>query len=192
MKSLFMPKSGLVVFLFALTLLCAGQVQAIEVAELPKLEQPVLVTSLGQAPDGNTITVLAKRSGATLPYETLAAPERVKDFKTVIISYGVSLKGFGAAGVNLDTELARAEEIKKIAKANGIKLIGIHIGGMGRRDQMSNKIIENYAGMCDALIVYKDGNQDGLFTKIAQGNNIPFLEMQKLNLISDALKQMLQ
>ncbi|MCL1939714.1 MAG: DUF6305 family protein [Desulfovibrionaceae bacterium] len=178
--------------LLAALLLVAGSALAIEVSELPTLETPILVTSLGQAPDGNTIAVIAKRNGVTLDYETLAAPERIKDFKTVIISYGVSLKGFGAAGVNLDTELARAEEIKKIAKANNIKLVGMHIGGVGRRDQMSNKIIENYAGMCDLLIVYKDGNQDGLFTDIAKKNNIPFLEMEKLSQINDALKQMLK
>ncbi|MCL2029346.1 MAG: DUF6305 family protein [Deltaproteobacteria bacterium] len=177
--------------LLAALLFAAAGAPAIEVSELPKLQAPILVTSLGQAPDGNTIFVMAKRGGATLDYETLAAPERIKDFKVVIISYGVSLKGFGAAGVNLDTELARAEAIKKLAKDNGIKLVGMHIGGIGRRDQMSNRIIENYAGMCDLLIVYKDGNQDGLFTDIAQKGDIPFLELEKLNLLGGALKQML-
>lgn len=184
--------SRLVLSSFAIVLLLVSSAFAIEVADLPKLEAPILVTSLGQAPDGNTLTVLAKRNGVPLDYETLAAPERIKDFKTVLISYGVSLKGFGAAGVNLDTELARAEEIKKVAKANGIKLIGVHIGGVGRRDQMSNKIIETYADMCDVLIVYKDGNQDGIFTDIATKNNIPFLQLEKLNMINDALKQMLK
>ena len=183
--------SRLVLSSFAIVLLLVSGAFAIEVADLPKLEAPILVTSLGQAPDGNTLTVLAKRNGVPLAYETLAAPERIKEFKTVIISYGVSLKGFGAAGVNLDTELARAEEIKKVAKDNGIKLIGVHIGGQ-RRDQMSNKIIEAYADMCDVLIVYKDGNQDGIFTDIATKNNIPFLQLEKLNMINDALKQMLK
>lgn len=184
--------SRFVLFSIFVVLLACGSAQAIEVADLPKLDTPILVTSLGQAPDGNTLTVLAKRNGVVLDYETLAAPERIKDFKTVIISYGVSLKGFGAAGVNLDTELARAAEIKKIAKANGIKLVGVHVGGVGRRYQMSNKIIESYSDMCDLLIVYKDGNQDGIFTDIAAKNNIPFLELEKLNLINDALKQMLK
>ena len=177
--------------LLAALLLIAANAPAIEISELPALAHPILVTSLGQAPDGNTITVIAKRNGVNLDYETLAAPERIKNFKTVIISYGVSLKGFGAAGVNLDTELDRAEAIKKLAKDNGIKLVGMHIGGVGRRDQMSNKIIENYAGMCDLLIVYKDGNQDGLFTGIAQKSGLPFLELEKLNLLNDILKQML-
>jgi hypothetical protein len=184
--------SRLALALVFMGLLVPGAFSA-QIADLPKAEAPILVTSLGQAPDGNTIVVLAKRMGGEpLTYETLAPAERIKDFKTVIISFGVSLKGFGAAGVNLDTELARAAAIKEIAAADKVKLIGIHIGGVGRRDQMSNKIIENYAGMCDVLIVYKDGNQDQIFNKIAQGNKILFLELDKLSEINEVLKQLLK
>ena len=192
MKSVLKSHMGKLILAALLTFFCSGVAQAANLADLPKLEGPILITSLGQAPDGNTIAVLAKRNGVVLPYETLAAPERIKEFKTVIISYGVSLKGFGAAGVNLDTELARAEAIKKIAKDNKITLVGMHIGGVGRRDQMSNKIIENYAGMCDLLVVYKDGNQDGMFTRIAEKANIPFMEMEKLAMINEVLNKLLK
>jgi hypothetical protein len=162
-------------------LMVAGM-NSIAVAKDPiKAEQPILITSFGQAPDGNTISVLAKRSGITTTYETLAPASRVGDFKSVIVSLGVSLKGFGAAGVNLDTEMARAAEILDTAKAKNIPVIGIHIGGSGRRDQMSNKLIEAYAGKMDMLVVYSDGNKDGVFTDIAKKNDIPIIEVQKLS-----------
>lgn len=157
-----------------------------------KAEYPVLITSFGQAPDGNTLKVLSGRIGAETTYETLASPERVKEFKTVIVSIGVSLKGFGAAGVNLDTETERASEIIKTIKQNEIKLIITHIGGEGRRDQMSNKLIENFAGTADELVVYKDGNADGIFSKIAADNNIPLIEMEKLTQLTDTLRQILK
>ncbi|MDR1826712.1 MAG: DUF6305 family protein [Methylobacteriaceae bacterium] len=178
--------SAVVVAVFGLAMTTANAVEPV------KAEFPVLVTSFGQAPDGNTITVLAKRIGAQLTYDTLATPEKVKEFKTVIVSIGVSLKGFGAAGVNLDTEIARAADILKVAKDDNIKVIGFHIGGEGRRDQMSDKIIETYAGDFDTLVVYKDGNQDGIFTKIAQEKNIPFIELEKLPQVSEVLKQILK
>ena len=161
-------------------------------ADLVKAEYPVLITSFGQAPDGNTLSVLSKRIKAQTTYETLAPASRIKDFKTVLISFGVSLKGFGAAGVNLDTEMARAKEIIEVAKKNNIKLIGFHIGGEGRRDQMSNKLIEAYAGQMHSLVVFKDGNKDGIFTEIAKKNNVPFLEVEKLSGVPDALKSVLQ
>lgn len=161
-------------------------------ADPVKAEYPVLVTSFGQAPDGNTISVLAKRLGSTVTYETLAPADRVKDFKTIIVSLGVSLKGFGAAGVNLDTEIARAAAILKEAKEKGIKVIAVHIGGEGRRDQMSNKIIETYGDKFDTIVVYKDGNKDSLFTTLAKKNDTPFVEVEKLSQVSDALKTILK
>lgn len=181
--------AGIVVTALAAFGLATGIASA---AEPVKAQYPVLVTSFGQAPDGNTISVLAKRLGSEVTYETLADPDKVKDFKTLIVSVGVSLKGFGAAGVNLDTELARAEAILKAAKQNNIKVVGVHIGGEGRRDQMSNKIIQTYAGQFDTLLVYKDGNKDAIFTEAAKKHDIPIIEVEKLSQVSDALKQILK
>ena len=176
------------------TNLCLASLMAVGMTSIAtakdpiKAEQPILITSFGQAPDGNTISVLAKRSGITTTYETLAPASRVGDFKSVIISLGVSLKGFGAAGVNLDTEMARAAEIVDAAKAKNIPVIGIHIGGSGRRDQMSNKLIEAYAEKMDMLVVYQDGNKDGVFTDIAKKNDIPIIEIQKLSELKATLE----
>jgi hypothetical protein len=161
-------------------------------ADLIKADYPVLITSFGQAPDGNTLSVLSKRIGAEVTYETLAPASRIKDFKTVVVSFGVSLKGFGAAGVNLDTEIARAKEIIDAAKQNNVKLIGFHIGGEGRRDQMSNKLIEAYAGQMQSLVVFKEGNKDGLITELAKKNNVPFVEIEKLNQVTETLKTVLK
>jgi hypothetical protein len=161
-------------------------------ADLIKADYPVLITSFGQAPDGNTLSVLSKRIGAEVSYETLAPASRIKDFKTVIVSFGVSLKGFGAAGVNLDTEIARAKEIIDAARQNKVKLIGFHIGGEGRRDQMSNKLIEAYAGQMQSFVVFKDGNKDGLMTELAKKSEVPFLEIEKLNQVTETLKAILK
>ncbi len=161
-------------------------------ADLVKADYPVLITSFGQAPDGNTLSVLAKRVGAETTYETLAPASKITGYKTVIVSFGVSLKGFGAAGVNLDTEMARAKDIIETAKKNKIKLIGFHIGGEGRRDQMSNKIIDAYVGQMQSFAVFKDGNKDGAMTELAKKGNVPFVEIEKLSQVSDTLKSILK
>jgi hypothetical protein len=161
-------------------------------ADLIKADYPVLITSFGQAPDGNTLRVLAKRIGAEVTYESLAPASKIKSFKTVIVSFGVSLKGFGAAGVNLDTEMARAKEIIDTAKQNNIKIIGFHIGGEGRRDQMSDKLINAYAGQMQSFAVFREGNKDSLMTELAKKNDIPFVEIEKLGQVADTLKSVLQ
>ena len=108
-------------------------------ADIPKVQEPVLYTALGQSPDA----------------------------KTVFVTVGTSLKGFGAAGVNLQTEIARSEAIVKTAKAKGTYLILMHIGGEGRRDAMTNKLLDELAPHANAFIVYEKGNGDGYFNKAA-------------------------
>lgn len=136
-------------------------------ADIPPLNAPLLFTSLGQSPDVKTLGVLAKR--ANLEGETilLATAEDVAKCKTLFVTVGTSLKGFGSAGVNLDTETKRCDELIKAAKANGVYVILVHIGGEGRRDSMTNLLLEKLAPSADAFIVYASGNNDGWFNTVA-------------------------
>lgn len=161
-----------------------------QAGEIPKSEEPALITSLGQAPDGFAVSVVAKRAKLGIDYNTLISPEDIKKYKTVILAFGVSLKGFGAAGVNLDTEIARGAELIKIARENNIKLIGLHSGGEGRRDIMSNKLLDLYANKMDAFIVYKDGNKDGYFTKMEETSQVPVIVLNKMNEVQTVLTTM--
>ena len=138
----------------------------------PKLQQPVLLTSLGQAADVHTMSVLAKRAKVPVDYKSLATAEDVAKAATVILNVGVSLKGFGSAGVNLDTETARAKAIFKVAKEKGIPVILSHIGGEERRDDMSNLLLDVAVPQADAYIVYTKGNKDAYFTNGVGGKPI--------------------
>jgi hypothetical protein len=136
-------------------------------ADMPKIGSPVLFTSLGQSPDAKTFSILAGRAKLQGEYSTLATGKEVGASKTVFITVGTSLKGFGSAGVNLDSEIARSDELVKAAKAAGAYLVLVHIGGEGRRDAMTNVLLEKLAPNVDAFIVYDNGNGDGFFTKAA-------------------------
>ncbi|MDR2301060.1 MAG: DUF6305 family protein [Deltaproteobacteria bacterium] len=157
--------SFLVVFgLSLLGLVFSGAAPA---AELPTFAEPVLFTSLGQSPDAKTFSVLAGRAKLKGEFLTLAKGSDIEAAKTVFVTVGTSLKGFGSAGVNLESETARCEEIVKAAKAKGVYLVLVHIGGEGRRDSMTNLLLEKLAPSADAFIVYENGNGDGYFTLAA-------------------------
>lgn len=136
-------------------------------AELPKLGEPVLYTSLGQSPDGRTVSVLGGRADLVGEFVPLAGASEVAAVKTVFVTVGTSLKGFGSAGVNLDSEMARAETLAKAAKDAGTYLVLVHIGGAGRRDAMSNQLLDKLGPHADAFLVYAAGNEDGYFEKAA-------------------------
>jgi hypothetical protein len=151
----------------ALTLVTLGLAAGASAADIPKVTGPVLYTSLGQSPDAKTFSVLAGRAKLEGEFVPLAMAKDVEASKTVFIVVGTSLKGFGSAGVNLETEEARCDEIVKAAKDKGVYLILAHIGGEGRRDSMTNLLLDKLSPSVDAFIVYEKGNGDGYFNKAA-------------------------
>ena len=94
-----------------------------------------------------------------------------------IVAVGASLKGFGAAGITTDGELARGQALIDAAEAADKTLIVVHIGGVDRRDALSQQFIELMAPAADYLVVWRDGNADGYFTEVAEAGDIPFVEI---------------
>jgi len=92
----------------------------------------------------------------------------------------------GAAGISIDSELARCVELIEEAKKQEITIIGAHIEGMKRRaqgasagDNTDEQSIDTVAPHSDLLVVNEDGNKDNRFTIIAEAQNIPMILVQK-------------
>jgi len=107
-------------------------------------------------------------------------------YKTLIIVMGASLKGMGAAGISIDSELARNTALIEEAKKQDITIIGAHIEGMKRRaqgasagDNTDEQSIDTVAPHSDLLVVNEDGNGDNRFTIISETQNIPMILVQK-------------
>lgn len=140
--------------------------------------QPVLVTSSGQALDAFTTKTLLTRAGVKNDYNPVATVDDLAGRSALVIAFGASVKGFGAAGITADTELTRSNDLLAAAKAAGIKVIGVHIGGVERREGLSEKLVL-ISESADSLVVWKAGNEDGYFTKVAAARNIPVTIVDK-------------
>ena len=138
-----------------------------------KAELPVLVTSSGQSLDGFTAKTLLTRAGVANDYKALARVADLDKTKTLVIAFGASVKGFGAAGVTADSEVVRTKELLAAAREKKIRVIGMHIGGAERRTGLSKEIVELVAPASEWLIVWEDGNADGYFTRLAAEKKIP-------------------
>lgn len=164
---------------------------------LPELKTPFIITTCGQSPGGLNVFVLCKR--IKLPCEKIdllkAEDLKIKAEKgfpcnTLMIIAGSSLKGLGAAGVKIETEVTRIKNLIKKAKAQGIFIIGAHIGGMARRvDQSDEESINAVIPESDLIIVRADGNEDDYFTILAEKYNIPLIIIQNTLEITDLLKK---
>ncbi|HSA95188.1 MAG TPA: DUF6305 family protein [Acidobacteriota bacterium] len=116
-------------------------------------------------------------------------------YKAVLFAIGASLKGMGASGLTLDSEEARLKKVIEYCKQKKIFVMAVHIGGESKRGPAGSdneRMIDAVAPLADYLVVTKDSNKDGRFTKIAGGKKIPLTEIDyALNLV-DIVKQVLQ
>jgi hypothetical protein len=163
----------------------------------PKAQAPVLVTSCGQSPGPLKLTVFLKKLGIEHDYKAEATVKDLaaKTYKTVIVVTGASLKGMGAAGVSMKDELTRTAALIDAAKKGGVLLIGAHIEGMARRsqgaeagDNSDEQSIDAVCPRSQALLIRKDGDEDGRFTAIAKKQNIPMVTFEKNLEIEGVLK----
>ncbi len=173
-------------------------------AQEAKAELPVLITSCGQSNGPTTIKVVMQRLKMAFDIDPLATPETLQakakagaPYKTLIITMGASLKGMGAAGIEIEDELARAAALIAEARKQGIQIIGAHIEGLKRRSQgaaagdtTDEQSIDAVAPNSNILLVYKEGNADGRFTTIAQAKKIPLIEFEKTVDLIPALEKL--
>jgi len=183
---------------------------ALNSGEIPKAQLPVITTSAGQSPDVTTVNIICEEAGVMYDYCDVVTPEMLKDgvglgdresapgfhvevrtdlnkfpkgtpYKTMIIAIGASLKGMGASGLTVETELDRLKKIIDYCKKNGIFIIGVHIGGSSKRGAPGSdneRMIDAVAPYANYLIVTSDSNKDGRFTKIAKEKGIPLTEVK--------------
>lgn len=151
------------------------------------LELPVVVTTAGQSPGALMFSVLAKKAGIPCDREDLLTAQMLKDkaeagepYRTLVITTGTSMKGMGAAGVDIDAEIRRIKEIIVEAKAQKMIIIGAHIEGPARRvDETDAASIRTVIPESDIILVRNDSNEDGYFSQAAQELGVPIITFEK-------------
>jgi len=171
---------------------------AAEQPPIPEVELPLVVTTCGQSPGALMVWVLSKQIKLPCDRKDLLTAEDLKakaeegnPYKTLIITTGTSMKGMGAAGVDIDYEVARIEAIIEEAKKEGILIIGAHIEGMARRvDATDAASIATVIPESKLLLIREDGNEDGYFTKAAEEQGIPIITFKETLDLTDIFKQL--
>lgn len=143
--------------------------------------KPGIITSIGQNSDAAIVKVLLNNKlKLGLDYNIGIKASELDGAKTIIMVLGASAKGMGAAGINLDQEIARAEALLKQAAQSGIKVIAMHTGGANRRGQASNTLIDLVVKEADAVVVVAAGNADKYFDKAAKKPGVAVIETQTI------------
>ena len=172
---------------FTATVLAGSQGVAAQESPV-KAELPVLLTSCGQSPGPERVVFFLKRLELEHDYKQQATAQDLKSgsFATIIIVTGASLKGMGAAGVEIQDEIERTEALIAEAQRTGITIVGAHVEGMSRRaqgaapgDNSDELSIDAVMPFSDLMIVRQDGDADRRFSIISENENIPLILFEK-------------
>lgn len=172
-----------------------------------QFDLPLAITSAGQSAEVETVNYVADEVGLKYDYcdilskdefaagvglggaksaigkhvTLLSTQPKGTKFESLMLVLGASLKGMGASGLSVDTEVERLKNLIDYAKANNIKIIAVAIGGEVRRGlpgSPNEVMIDTVLPYADAFIVTQDSNMDGKFTKTAQERNVPIIEIE--------------
>lgn len=109
-----------------------------------------------------------------------------QDIKTLVIVLGVTEKGLGASGENIEDELKNLEELLALTKEKNINVIALSIETDKRQKGSSGieneRVIDLVCPNADWLICLKKNNKDKKFTTISKDYDIP------LTIIESALE----
>jgi len=148
----------------------------------------ILITSVGQSADARMIKVVADKLQLACDFEQLAKPDIIKNYKILVIVVGGSSKGLGAAGIDKEQEIVRAQELIKEAKVRGVKILVMHVGGEARRGALSDAFLNEAVPYADHLIIVENGNKDGYFTQISKEKEIPLEIVTKILATGELMK----
>ena len=176
-----MKKAVLSAAVTAFALVTFAAASRVDLGQAPraKFEQPLLITSAGQNAEVQIAGILAKRAGLNYTLSKLAGPADLRGVKTLVVVLGASLKGLGAAGLDMDKENDRVEALVTAAGKGGIPIICLHLGGEGRRGPQTDDIISRVLPHARLAIVVRSGDADGLFTRISRSARIELIEVDK-------------
>jgi len=155
------------------------------------LAADIVLTPFGQSPDAMMVRVVLKKLGVDSRLEKILQADGLQDEKVLITVVAGSSKGLGEAGIDKDAEIERLKAVSAAAKAKGMKVLVMHIGGKGRRGTLTDIFIVEAVPMADKLIVVEGGNYDGLFTELVDGTDLQIMPAPSMRGTTEPLQQVL-
>ncbi len=124
------------------------------------------------------LNVVAGQAGLTSVNDNaMTADNLPAGTKTLIITTGTSGKGMGAAGTDVDDEIARCTAVIEAARAAGMTIAVAHIEGMSRRTDANDQAsIDAMLPLADVIVCVDGSDSDGLFSNYAAEHGIPLIK----------------
>jgi hypothetical protein len=152
-------------------------------------EEPVLITPLGQNPDGLMVRVVLSKIGIENDYLELASDADLNHrYHSVVMAVGVSYKGMGAAGLNYNDEINRTRKLVCEAVKKDCPIILAYFGENPGREKRTHQLIKLVAPRSDYIIAKRNESNDKYFTEITRDNKITLISVDNLAQLENIFK----
>lgn len=167
---------------------CGAKVDSGNDRGIPNLPWPIaaeraLVTTAGQGLEGLIVAKYANQLNIHNYYRHRAEAVDLQDVNSLIIALGFSANGMETAYTSPEKEEERLAALVAEAGKEKKPVILLHVGGMGRRSSLNDRTAKWLMEKADYLIVVRDGNIDGFFSRLAREKKVPFTEVGSLEQI---------
>lgn len=160
----------------------------VRAADPKPFAEPILLTSCGQSADALMMKTLLVKDSLAFTFSPTATPAELLGQGSVLVVVGGSSKGLGAAKISAEDESARALTLLDAAHEAGIPVLVVHLGGLTRRGALSDGFNRLGAENAQQIMVVKGGNDDDLFTRIAEEKKIPIQTAETALQVSPLLR----
>lgn len=147
----------------------------------PVGEGPILITSAGQAVDGQIVSLMAKRLHLEADYRPRALATDLYAYNTIIFTVGYSPTGVHETFRTLEDETIRLKRMVIYALEQDIPIIILHLGGSTREDVYTYELFKELAPYSEYFIGLRSMNPEGDFIKLIKQEHVPITLVKNLN-----------
>lgn len=146
----------------------------------------VQIVSIGQSNDASDLAYRLKFTDIGYNYNENLSAADLSQGDVLFVVVGCSMKGMAEKGTTKEQELARAEEFVA-ARSKGVTVIAWHTGGVARRGNTSDSLIEYVFSHADLALFNEKGNFDNMLNHWAESAHVCYCQFSVLTDVLDAL-----
>ena len=149
--------------------------RGVEELEEGAFKTPVLLITAGRSADLYVAQTLLKQSGVpdVLTVPRVIPGDVIPYYGALVVAVGGSEKGLAAAGVTVEKEAEHIRAVLEAAREQNIPILALHIGGYGRRGDVTDPLIQTVFPFADGAVILEEGDPDGLMLDLLNRADIP-------------------
>ncbi|MYL33927.1 hypothetical protein GLW08_11490 [Pontibacillus yanchengensis] len=144
-------------------------------------EEPILITSAGQATEGKVFSYVTKDLHFEADYRPRALARDLYEYETLVLVTGYSPHGLNQTYRSIKEEKQRVDKLLQQAERKPIPIIVVHVGGAARDDEYTWEFLRQSIPYADYVIGLRQMEQSNQLQQLAKKHSVPVTLVEELD-----------